>query len=729
MTKRTIAILILAACLLAAVPAMAANVFRFTDQAVTVYVGESVQPALEQDGKFAEGTLVFKSLNTNLFTVDESGTVTGVAPGTASLQAELLQDGRSAGKTAVRVTVSRRVTKVTLDTRNLQVYEPYDAKIMPLLRQYPGAEPVQDETGPETEESGETEAGQAEEPEEIPAAERILVLAAGKGFRASVAVTPENVSNQDKKVTLESSDVGVVKIAGMQVTALQPGECELTITSVQNPEVTEQFHVLVTQPARRIQITSPAKTVSVGGTLQLDTVFTPDNATIQDAVWTSKNEKVAVVDENGVVTGVARGNVTIEATAADGSGARAQIALTVNQGVTGITISEDSVRVAAGRRSAQLHVTVLPSNANNRRVVWSSSDESVATVRNGTVTGVKAGDCYVTCTSESDPDVSATIPVHIVQLVTRIAFLNEKGLSFNVGETAQLEWEVFPADATDKDVTFSSRAPKVASVDANGVVTGLSKGQANIEVRAADGSNVRAVYRVNVIQPVTGIETMKDHYYAQLGDYRRISNFTRVLPRNANNQRIWWTSSNPQIASIHNNRSAYGHRRGQVTLTATTEDGGFTASTTLIVDDFDRMIRIEKPWITEDNKIKLSFGNTSPEYIVNKIYFRVECFNTEREPMICNEDGKSTYFDGTYPLELYPGEWTQHGQFRFGKYKNTGLLGYITVTITGYEFDNGQRWSISEEKQEKYAIRSDDSPFMDDPPEPVGKDIPGGGDG
>ena len=97
--------------------------------------------------------------------------------------------------------------------------------------------------------------------------------------------------------------------------------------------------------------------------------------------------------------------------------------------------------------------------------------------------------------------------------------------------------------------------------------------------------------------------------------------------------------------------------------------------------------------------------------------------------MICNEDGKSTYFDGTYPLELYPGEWTQHGQFRFGKYKNTGLLGYITVTITGYEFDNGQRWSISEEKQEKYAIRSDDSPFMDDPPEPVGKDIPGGGDG
>ena len=728
MMRKTIAILILAVCLLVIVPALAANVFRFTDQAVTVYVGESVQPAIEQDGRFAEGTLAFKSLNTKLFTVDESGTVTGVAPGIANLQAELLQDGKTIGKTAVRVTVSRRVTKVTLDTRNLQVYEPYDAKITPLLKQYTGIERVQDETDPE--ENEEAEAGETEEQEEIRTADRILVLAAGKGFRAVVAVTPDNVSYQDKKVTLESSDVGVVKIAGMQVTAIQPGECQLTITSVQNPEVTERFHVLVTQPAKRIQINAPTKTVSAGGTLQLSTVFTPDNATIQNAIWTSKNEKVAVVDENGVVTGVARGNVTIEAAAADGSGARAQIVLTVTQGVTGITIKEDSVRVATGRRSSQLHVTILPSNANNRRIVWSSSDESIATVRNGTVTGVKAGDCYVTCTSESDPGVSATIPVHIVQLMTRITVLNQKGLSFNVGETAQLEWEVFPENATDKEVTFTSRAPKVAAVDANGIVTGLSKGQANIELHAADGSNVRAVFRVNVIQPVTGIESMKDHYYAQLNDYRRISNFTRVLPRNANNQRIWWTSSNPQIASIHNNRSAYGHRRGEVILTATTDDGGFTASTTLIVDDFDRMIRVDKPRITDDNKIKLSFGNTSPEYIVNKIYFRIRCFDTMREPMICNEDGKSTYFDGTYPLELYPGEWTRHGQFKFGKYKNTGLLGYITVTITGYDFDNGQHWSLSEEKQVEYAIRSDDSKFIEEPtPEPVGSDKTGGGNG
>ena len=72
MTKRTAAILVLILCLLAAIPAMAADVFKFTDQAITVYADETVQPSIEQDGRFAEGTLVYKSANVKVFTVDET---------------------------------------------------------------------------------------------------------------------------------------------------------------------------------------------------------------------------------------------------------------------------------------------------------------------------------------------------------------------------------------------------------------------------------------------------------------------------------------------------------------------------------------------------------------------------------------------------------------------------------------------------------------------------------
>ena len=605
---------------------MAADVFKFTDQAITVYADETVQPSIEQDGRFAEGTLVYKSANVKVFTVDETGTVTGVAPGAANLQAELQQNGKTVRRATVRVNVLRRVTKITTNTTNLQVYEPDDETITPLLK------PIEDPENP-----GQT----------LPQTNRILVLPAGRNVRLTTTITPADVKNRNFTVT--STDLGILKVNGTTVAALQAGECDLTIASQQNPEITEVFHVLVTQPVKKLQITAPAKTVSAGGTLQLTAAVTPDNATIQAVEWSSRNEKAATVDSNGIVTGIARGNVTIDAKAADGSGVRASITLAVTQDATDITIKETDVTVATGRRAAQLHVTVLPANANNKYVDWHSSDESIATVRNGVITGVRAGECTVTCTSQSNPGVSASIPVRVIQMANRINVLNPRGLSFNVGETAQLEWEVLPDDTTIKDVTFKSRRPEVATVDANGIVTGLSKGQANIEINSTDGSGVRAVFQVNVIQPVTGIEPLPDRFFAQLDGYRSVRNATRVIPRNANNQRINWSVADPTIATVNGN-NVYGYRTGNTILTATSDDGGYTTSTQLVVADFDRMIAIGSPQVTDDNKIKLSFGNMSMEYIVKKIYFKVDCYDTMRNPMICNTDGVSTFFNGYYPI-------------------------------------------------------------------------------
>ena len=110
----------------------------------------------------------------------------------------------------------------------------------------------------------------------------------------------------------------------------------------------------------------------------------------------------------------------------------------------------------------------------------------------------------------------------------------------------------------------------------------------------------------------------------------------------------------------------------------------------------------------------------SSEFIVTKIHFRVDCYDTMRNPMVCNTDGVSTYFSGYYPLEVYPSEWTQHGRFVFSDYVETGFLGYVVVRVTGYEFDNGQKWNIPEAKQEEYAVRSNDSSHIGEPtPTPI----------
>ena len=699
--KLTVALFVLLMCLLAAVPAMAADVFRFAEESAQVYAGESITPELLRDGKFADGTVTY-SLNKTIATVDENGTLTGENLGQLYLTAVLTQDGKQVKTTHILVTVCRKVSKVSLDTKGLQVFDPDDETILPLLSHEEGDEPV---------------------------TEKVLVLPVGKKFWPRATVLPEDVANAHKKVTFETSDDGILTFSREgQFTASRPGECVLTVRSKQSPEITEQYHVLVTQPVKKVVITSESKNVAVGKTLQLGTTITPENATIQQVTWNSRNPKAATVDENGLVTGVARGEALIEAKTADGSNLTAQYYLNVTQDVTGITIREEEVIVQTRKNAPQLHVTLLPQNASNRKVTWTSSDETVATVNAyGSVSGKKAGECIVTCSSVSNPEISASIPVRVIQPVTDIQFLTPAGLSFYIGESRQLEWTVLPEDATIKDVTFKSRKPGIAVVDQNGIVTGIEKGQADIEVRATDGSNRYRVYRVTILKPVQGINPLSPQYFAQVSGSTNIK--ATVYPGDASNQGIDWSSSDESVASIRSVGTSYGriygNRIGYATITATTRDGGFSSSTNVVVDDFNGMVMCGGAYIDQYNKIRLDFWNMSRYYTVNAVYFRVDCYDTQGNPIECATDG-ATFFSGTYPLPLEPGGRTQHGRFNFGNYRETGLYGYVVVTVTGYAFDNGQKWWIPDDQQVPY--RSTNSMQWGEPtPVPAGESEDGNG--
>ena len=136
-----------------------------------------------------------------------------------------------------------------------------------------------------------------------------------------------------------------------------------------------------------------------------------------------------------------------------------------------------------------------------------------------------------------------------------------------------------------------------------------------------------------------------------------------------------------------------------MTVTATTEDGGFTSTTNVAVNDFNGMIVVSGANIDRNNKIRLTLWNTSPDFGVNRVYFRVDCYDTQGNPIVCNADGVSTSFEGSYPLALEPGSQSEHGRFNFNHYMETGLYGYVVVTVTGFQFETGQDWWIPEESQ------------------------------
>jgi uncharacterized protein YjdB len=185
--------------------------------------------------------------------------------------------------------------------------------------------------------------------------------------------------------------------------------------------------------------------LSVGSTVQLKATVSPDNATNKEVTWSTSDEKIATVDDQGNVKGVAEGKATITVTTADG-GFQDTCEVTVVRrssgggggggggsttvSVTGVTLDRTSLTMTVGE-SYQLKATVSPDNATNKNVTWSSSNPDVAAVDNtGKVTAVAAGSATITVktvdggktatcvvTVNPAPPVSA-LPVEIKSYVT-----------------------------------------------------------------------------------------------------------------------------------------------------------------------------------------------------------------------------------------------------------------------------------------------------------------------
>jgi len=149
-----------------------------------------------------------------------------------------------------------------------------------------------------------------------------------------------------------------------------------------------------------------------GTTAQLTATASPSGSGVSGFTWASSDESVATVDEDGLVTAVAGGTCTVTATAADGSGVSSSCTVTVTQMVTSITLSQT---IAALELDAfvRLTATVLPSNAANTNVTWSSSNEDVATVRNGRIDAYGYGTAVITCTAADGSGVSASCMVKV----------------------------------------------------------------------------------------------------------------------------------------------------------------------------------------------------------------------------------------------------------------------------------------------------------------------------
>lgn len=247
----------------------------------------------------------------------------------------------------------------------------------------------------------------------------------------------------------------------------------------------------------RIEMTPSSATLEIGETIQLNATAYPTNATNRSLNWTTENYSVASVSNSGLVTARGAGRVWIWARATDGSGAGNYCVVDVKEPtkVSSIELSETEATMEVGEELT-LTASILPDNANNKSVNWTSDNTDVATVVDGVITAVSPGECDITCASTDGSNVSAVchIVVNEPEQHWLSVVLPNGSFSINATNLESIELKITP----DPDYT-------IHSVTVDGMEQDINTGETDLSLPALSHNTM-----VNVVFVSTGVSTNID---------------------------------------------------------------------------------------------------------------------------------------------------------------------------------------------------------------------------
>src|SRR5690554_3171553 len=318
------------------------------------------------------------------------------------------------------------------------------------------------------------------------------------------------LSNMDLEIEYSYSGDGIIALEDGIVTALSEGEVIVT-GKVVDYDITSTIKIVVTpKEDEEIRVSSISIEGNnfgiVGDEITLTASVLPENATNKEVLWESSDEEVATV-KDGVVTLLKAGTVTITATA---DTKKDTIEITVNEKV----VLVDEISISGSKEGVvgeeiTLTASVLPENATNKEVLWESSDEEVATVKDGVVTLLKAGTVTITATAG---DKSDSIEITIVEPAVEIEDIEIIGANEGfVRDDIQLEVKVLPEGAENQEINWELNASAFAIND-NGLLTLMHKGTLIVTVTVGDISKTHEIVIKEAVAKIgdNKFETIED---------------------------------------------------------------------------------------------------------------------------------------------------------------------------------------------------------------------------
>ena len=411
------------------------------------------------------------------------------------------------------------------------------------------------------------------------------------------SVYPRDAENGELVWKSSNENVATVSQDGL-VASVGNGMARITAATSDNTVRSSCFvKVNVYVPVERVDIFEQ-ELLLTGKERKLEASVLPANATNQEVVWSSSDETVAVVDNQGIVTPVAEGTAEVKAEAKDGGqyGVCQVTVKYVETPVTGVTLDKNEITLAEVGASEQLTAKVQPENAEIQEVEWYSENEKVAEVdENGLVTA-KGGGITNIVVKTKDGGYEASCQVTAQSLIEKIT-LSQTELKLEKGETAVLTATLTPYNVLDSSVEWYSTNTNIVTVDKKGLVTAVADGKAAVKCRSLDGTNITAVCQVAVgkrepapITPappkpsapvtpkpekpvdtrpvkkkVSGVKLNKKKVSIRVGSSMTLK--TTVLPSDASDRRVKWSTGNGKVASVSQKGVVKAKKAGRAAIT------------------------------------------------------------------------------------------------------------------------------------------------------------------
>lgn len=428
-----------------------------------------------------------------------------------------------------------------------------------------------------------------------------MTLNMGASETLYATISPEGAS---KEVTWSSTKESVARVDQTgKVTAIKDGTTKIQAKA---GDKTATCSVTVVIPPEKISISESSITLEEGQGTQLTSTVEPDEAS-QYLIWESSDNNVATV-ENGWVDAVKAGTCTVTARVGNLS---ASCEVTVTEKyiyVNGITLNKNSTELIKGE-SETLVATVKPENATDKTVIWSSADESIASVdQNGKITANKGGQTTVYAQARGWNDYSYTAYCTVIVKVPASSItLDKTSFRLGIGNYQTISATVKPDDTTDK-ITWSSSDPDVVSCYPSGTVEGRKKGTAVITATAGECSATCSVEVIHALSSVSltcqheGYSSYQRKLTIKKGDEAQFQ--AEYSPTDADVFDVEWISSDPSVVTIDNNGLLKAVGAGSADIKIIADEKEASCSVTVLVDT--EYITLNK------TEISMDIGETIP---------------------------------------------------------------------------------------------------------------------